>query len=80
MMIAQRKIFLPNRIEKYNIVTLFQYVYKQKYGMLKYIVLDMGLKTEMNFEKRVVYLRGYYVLKTRYVVFLGCWVNVFHVD
>ena len=35
MMIAQRKIFLPNRIEKYNIVTLFVYAYKQEYGMVE---------------------------------------------
>ena len=37
-MIAQRKIFLPQRIEKYNIVTLFQYVYKQEYGMLEVLL------------------------------------------
>ena len=34
MMIAQRKIFIPKRIEKHNIVTLFVYAYKQEYGML----------------------------------------------
>ena len=57
---------------------LFPNVYKQEYGMVEVLKTEIvSLRYTYN---RVVYLRRCYVLNTRYVVFLACWVNVVHVD
>ena len=45
MMIAQRKNFLPNKMEYYSVVTSFRFVYKQEYGMLEVYKLRQKRKS-----------------------------------